>query len=142
YRVLRPIAQGGMGVVYLAEQIEPIRRQVAIKLVQGGLGSREIVARFQLERQALALMSHPNIAQVFDAGGTDSGRPFFVMEYVPGDSITEYCDDQELILESRLRLFLSVCGAIQHAHQKGIIHRDIKPSNVLVVKGEAEGVPK
>lgn len=138
YKVLQVLGEGGMGVVYLAEQQEPIRRRVALKVIKPGMDSRQVIARFEAERQALALMNHPNIAQVFEAGSTEEGRPYFVMEYVPGIPITTYCDENRLDATQRLELFVSVCDALQHAHQKGIIHRDIKPTNVLIsVDGEA-----
>src|SRR4051795_2946957 len=121
-----------MGRVYMAEQTRPVRRTVALKLIKAGMDSRQVLARFGAERQALALMDHPNIAKVLDAGATETGRPFFVMELVKGVRITEYCDQNNLATEGRLKLFTQVCHAIQHAHQKGIIHRDIKPSNILV----------
>ncbi len=139
YRLIRQLGEGGFGVVYSAEQFEPVKRQVALKIIKLGMDTKQVVARFEAERQALALMEHPNIAKVFDAGSTDSGRPFFVMELVEGVSITNYCDEHRLGFGARLELFLSVCQAIQHAHQKGIIHRDIKPSNVLVC--HQHGVP-
>jgi non-specific serine/threonine protein kinase/serine/threonine-protein kinase len=131
-----------MGVVYLAEQQEPIQRRVAVKVIKLGMDTREVVARFESERQMLAMMSHPCIAKVFEAGATERGRPFFVMEYVDGDRITEYCDRERLKIPERLRLFLQVCSAVQHAHQKGIIHRDLKPSNVLVEIQDGEPTPK
>ncbi|MCZ6690273.1 MAG: serine/threonine-protein kinase [Planctomycetota bacterium] len=137
YRILETLGEGGMGSVYLAEQTEPVRRRVALKLIKSGLDTKGVIARFEAERQALALMDHPNIARVFDAGTTDAGLPFFVMELVSGESITDYCDRQRLDTPDRLRLFQQVCYAAQHAHQKGIIHRDLKPSNILVsVPGE------
>jgi eukaryotic-like serine/threonine-protein kinase len=142
YRVLQVLGEGGMGVVYLAEQEAPIRRRVALKVIKPGMDSREVLARFDAERQALAVMSHPNVARVFDAGVTEKGRPFFVMEYVPGIRITEYCDLRCLSLRERLELFTKICEAIQHAHQKGVIHRDIKPSNVLVATEDGRAVPK
>jgi WD40 repeat protein len=142
YRVVRLLGQGGMGVVYLAEQEEPIRRRVALKLIKLGMDSREVIARFESERQALALMDHPNIARVFDAGVSQEGRPYFVMEYVPGVPITKYCDAHQLTNRQRLELFRPVCMAIQHAHQKGIIHRDIKPSNILVAAVDGQPTPK
>jgi serine/threonine protein kinase len=132
YKILDKLGEGGMGVVYVAEQTEPVRRKVALKLIKLGMDSRQVIARFESERQALALMNHPNVAKVFDAGVTDRGRPYFVMEYVPGIAITEYCDLRCLSLRERLELFIQICDAIRHAHQKGIIHRDVKPSNVLV----------
>src|SRR5207344_2668082 len=132
YKLLQQIGEGGCGVVYMAEQEEPVRRRVALKVIKLGMDTREVIARFQEERQALAMMDHPNIAKVFDAGATDTGRPFFVMELVRGIKITDYCDQNHLCTTERLDLFVQVCHAIQHAHQKGIIHRDIKPSNILV----------
>ena len=142
YKLLEQIGEGGFGVVYVAEQQEPVRRQVALKIIKLGLDTRQVVARFEAERQALALMDHPNVAKVFDAGATDSGRPFFVMELVKGISIIKYCDQEKLSTGDRLKLFIGVCQAIQHAHQKGIIHRDIKPSNILVTVQEGAPVPK
>jgi serine/threonine protein kinase/tetratricopeptide (TPR) repeat protein len=142
YRIVERIGEGGFGVVYLAQQEEPIRREVALKVIKWGMDTREVIARFEAERQALALMDHPNIARVLDAGATDEGRPFFVMELVRGDSITRYCDHERLSTPQRLAMFLRVCEALQHAHQKGIIHRDIKPSNVLVATVDGEPVPK
>jgi eukaryotic-like serine/threonine-protein kinase len=139
YHLLRPIGRGGMGEVWLAEQREPVRRRVAIKLIKAGMDTREVVARFESERQALALMDHPAIAKVFDAGSTPQGRPFFVMEYVVGIPITEYCDKHKMTTRQRLELFIQVCQGVQHAHQKAIIHRDLKPSNILV--GEVDGKP-
>ncbi len=132
YKLLEQIGDGGFGVVFMAEQEHPVRRLVALKIIKLGMDTRQVVARFEAERQALAMMDHPSIAKVFDAGSTETGRPFFVMELVRGVPITGYCDEQKLSTNERLRLFASVCGAVQHAHQKGIIHRDIKPSNVLV----------
>jgi serine/threonine protein kinase len=142
YRVVAKVGEGGMGEVYEAEQLEPVRRKVALKLIKAGMDSKQVVARFESERQALALMSHPNIARVFDAGATEQGRPFFAMEYVPGEPLTTYCDRHRLDTSSRLELFMQVCQGIQHAHQKGIIHRDIKPSNVLVQIQDDTPVPK
>jgi serine/threonine protein kinase len=141
YRVLSLIAEGGMGVVYLAEQQTPHRR-VALKVIKAGMDTRQVVARFETEREALGLMDHPSIAKVFDAGETQAGRPYFVMEYVAGVPITDYCDRHQLRTSDRLALFLQVCGAVQHAHQKGVIHRDIKPSNVLITVVEGTPVPK
>lgn len=132
YRLLERIGEGGCGVVYLAEQQEPVRRRVALKIIRLGMDTERVVARFELERQALALMNHPNVARVLDAGATETGRPYFVMELVEGAPITDYCDRLRLEVRERLRLFIEVCHAIQHAHQKGVLHRDIKPSNVLV----------
>jgi serine/threonine protein kinase len=142
YKLLQPIGEGGMGTVYLAEQMQPVQRKVALKIIKAGMDSRQVIARFEAERQALALMDHPNIAKVHDAGTTDSGRPYFVMELVKGQPITRYCDKQRLTPRQRLELFLPVCEAIQHAHQKGIIHRDIKPSNVLVAPYDGRPVVK
>jgi eukaryotic-like serine/threonine-protein kinase len=142
YKLLERIGEGGCGVVYVAEQAEPVRRRVAIKIVKLGMDTRSVVARFEAERQALAVMDHPNIAKVFDAGATETGRPYFVMELVRGIRITDFCDQSNLRPEARLRLFLQVCYAIQHAHQKGIIHRDVKPSNVLVTDNDGVPVPK
>jgi serine/threonine protein kinase/tetratricopeptide (TPR) repeat protein len=142
YRILEPIGEGGMGTVYLAEQERPVRRRVALKLVKLGMDTREVVARFESERQALAMMNHPNVAAVYDAGATESGRPYFVMEYVPGEPITSYCDKHRLSIHERLELFITVCNAVQHAHTKGIIHRDIKPSNILVMLHDGKPTPK
>ncbi len=139
YRLLEPLGQGGMGVVYLAEQTHPVRRRVALKIIKLGMDTREVIARFESERQALAMMNHPGIARILDAGATDQGRPYFVMEYVPGVPITEYCDLRRLSIRERLSLLRDVCHALQHAHQKGVIHRDIKPSNLLV--GDDGGKP-
>jgi len=137
YKLLEGIGEGGMGLVYLAEQEEPVKRRVAVKLVKPGMDTKQVIARFEAERQVLALLDHPNIAHVFDAGMTPGGRPYFVMEYVKGLPIVEYCDQHRLNIEMRLRLFQRVCSAVQYAHQKGIIHRDIKPSNILVtVQGD------
>src|SRR5262245_22653902 len=132
YKLLQQIGEGGYGVVFVAEQDEPIHRRVALKVVKPGMDTKSVIARFEAERQALALMDHPNIAPVFDAGATQSGRPYFVMELVRGIKITEYCEQKSLTTRERLELFAKVCEAVQHAHQKGIIHRDIKPSNILV----------
>ncbi len=142
YKLLRTLGEGGMGVVYEAEQTEPVQRRVAIKLIRGALGFDEFIARFEAERQALAVMQHPNIATVLEAGATDSGIPYLVLEYVDGVSITEYCDARRLTVEDRVRLFMPVCRAIQHAHQKGVIHRDLKPSNVLVTEQAGTPEPK
>jgi serine/threonine protein kinase len=142
YKLLSVLGEGGMGIVYLAEQKQPIRRQVALKIIKPGMDSARVIARFEAERQALALLDHPNIAHVHDAGTTDSGRPYFVMEYVKGLSITEHCDHHKLTVEDRLNLFRQVCHAVHHAHQKGIIHRDIKPSNILVSLQEDQALPK
>jgi hypothetical protein len=142
YKLLQKIGEGGCGLVYLAEQAEPVRRRVALKVIKLGMDTKNVIARFEAERQALAMMDHPNIARVLDAGATDTGRPYFVMELVNGVKITEYCDQNRLGLEQRSELFIQVCRAIQHAHQKGIIHRDIKPSNVLVTMLDGVPVPK
>src|SRR5262249_31331394 len=132
YRLLQQVGEGGMGVVFMAEQTEPVQRRVALKIIKPGMDSPQFIARLQAERQALALMDHPNIAKVLDAGATVSGRPYFVMELVRGAPVTRYCDEQRLTPRQRLALFVAVCQAVQHAHQKGVIHRDLKPSNVLV----------
>jgi eukaryotic-like serine/threonine-protein kinase len=142
YKLLQPIGEGGMGMVYMAEQTEPVRRTVALKLIKAGMDSRQVLARFGAERQALALMDHPNIAKVHDAGTTDAGRPYFVMELVKGVPITTFCDERRLTLRDRLDLAIPVCQAVQHAHQKGIIHRDLKPSNILVALYDGKPVPK
>ena len=144
YRLTKQLGEGGYGVVYLAEQTEPLRREVALKVIKPGMDTRQVIARFEAERQALARMEHPNIAQVFDAGATATGRPYFVMELVRGRKITEYCDEHNLSARERLDLFMQVCHAVQHAHQKGIIHRDLKPSNILVARPDPAkpGVPK
>ena len=142
YRLLEILGEGGFGVVYLAEQIHPIQRRVALKLIKPGMDTKQVIARFEAERQALALMDHPCIAQVFDAGETERGHPYFVMEYVPGVPITTFCDQERLTIPERLELFLQVCDAVQHAHQKGVIHRDIKPSNVLVAVRDGTPSPK
>jgi len=142
YKLLEHIGEGGFGAVYMAEQEEPIRRRVALKVIKLGMDTKQVIARFEAERQALALMEHPNIAKVFDAGATESGRPFFVMELVTGVTIIEYCNANKLGTRERLNLFIQICNAIQHAHQKGIIHRDIKPSNVMVTLHDGKPVPK
>src|SRR6266496_2195201 len=142
YKLLQKIGEGGCGIVYMAEQEEPIRRRVALKVIKLGMDTEQVVARFEAERQALALMDHPNIAKVLDAGATETGRPYFVMELVKGIKITDYCDQNTLPTRERLDLFIQVCQAIQHAHQKGIIHRDIKPSNILVTLHDGVPVPK
>ena len=142
YKLLQKIGEGGCGVVYMAEQEEPVRRRVALKIIKMGMDTKSVIARFEAERQALALMEHPNIAKVFDAGATETGRPYFVMELVRGIKITEYCDQNHLPTAERLSLFMRTCQAIQHAHQKGIIHRDIKPSNILVTLHDGVPVPK
>src|ERR1051326_2249198 len=130
YRLLERVGEGGMGEVWLAEQTQPIQRQVALKIIKAGMDTAQVVARFEAERQALAIMSHPAIAQVFDAGATPQGRPFFAMEYVRGEAITAYCNRHKLTIRQRIDLLLDVCDGVQHAHQKGIIHRDLKPSNI------------
>jgi len=142
YKLLQKIGEGGCGVVYMAEQSEPVKRRVALKVIKLGMDTKNVIARFEAERQALALMDHPNIAKVLDAGATEAGRPYFVMELVRGTKITEYCDEASLSTRERLDLFVKVCQAIQHAHQKGIIHRDIKPSNILVTVNDGVPVPK
>ena len=142
YKLLEQIGEGGFGVVYMADQVQPIQRRVAIKIIKPGMDTKQVIARFEAERQALALMDHPNIAKVLDAGTTDNGRPYFVMELVRGIPVTEYCDDRNLSTSERLALFTEICSAVQHAHQKGIIHRDIKPSNVLVSTNGDRPVPK
>jgi eukaryotic-like serine/threonine-protein kinase len=142
YKLLEQIGEGGCGVVYMAEQEEPVRRRVALKVIKLGMDTKQVIARFEAERQALAMMDHPNIAKVLDAGATEMGRPFFVMELVRGIKITDYCDQNHLATQERLELFIQVCQAIQHAHQKGIIHRDIKPSNILVTHHDDVAVPK
>jgi len=142
YKLLQVLGEGGFGIVYLAEQRAPVERRVALKVIKLGMDSREILARFEAERQALALMDHPNIAMVFDTGTTDRGRPYFAMEHIPGLPIHEYCDSNRLTTNERLSLFIPVCHAVQHAHQKGIIHRDLKPSNILVMLQDGKPVPK
>ena len=142
YKLLQEIGEGGFGRVFMAEQREPVRRMVALKIVKAGMDTKEVIARFEAERQALALMDHPNIARVLDGGTTASGRPYFVMDLVKGIPITEFCDQKQLSMEARLRLFMQVCAGVQHAHQKGIIHRDLKPSNVLVTLEQGQPVPK
>jgi serine/threonine protein kinase len=142
YKILQPLGEGGCGVVYMAEQEEPVRRRVALKVIKLGMDTKQVVARFEAERQALALMDHPNIAKVLDGGATESGRPYFVMELVRGVKITEYADDKKLTTRQRLELFIAVCQAVQHAHHKGIIHRDLKPSNILVTERDGAAVPK
>jgi eukaryotic-like serine/threonine-protein kinase len=142
YKILQQIGEGGCGVVYMAEQEEPVRRRVALKVIKLGMDTKSVIARFEAERQALAMMDHPNIAKVLDAGATDKGRPYFVMELVRGIKITDYCDQNNLSTQARLDLFVLVCHAVQHAHQKGIIHRDIKPSNILVTMNDGVPMPK
>src|SRR6478736_2141632 len=142
YKLLEQIGEGGCGIVYMAAQEDPIRRRVALKVIKLGMDTRQVIARFEAERQALALMDHPNIAKVHDAGATATGRPYFVMELVRGLRITDYCDEKKLSTQERLELFMQVCQAVQHAHQKGIIHRDLKPTNVLVAQYDGKPVPK
>src|SRR5512138_1800139 len=142
YKLLEKIGEGGFGVVYMAEQVEPVQRRVALKIIKPGMDSREVVDRFEAERQALALMDHPNIAKVLDGGVTEAGRPYFVMELVNGIAITSYCDDKALSTTERLQIFMQVCHAVQHAHQKGIIHRDLKPNNILVTLYDGKPVAK
>ena len=142
YKLLQSIGEGGMGTVFMAEQTRPVHRKVALKVIKPGMDTRQVIARFEAERQALAMMDHVNIARVFDGGTTENGRPYFVMELVHGVPITRYCDDNHLTPRERLELFVPVCQAIQHAHQKGIIHRDIKPSNVMVTLYDGKPVPK
>ena len=142
YKLLEKIGEGGFGAVYAAEQKEPVKRRVALKIIKLGMDTRQVVARFEAERQALALMDHPNIARVFDGGATDTGRPYFVMELVRGVPLTKYCDENSLSVRERLALFMLVCHAVQHAHQKGIIHRDLKPSNILITVNDGAAVPK
>src|SRR5262245_10730028 len=142
YKLLEQVGEGGMGVVYVAEQTEPVRRRVALKIIKPGMDTKQVIARFEAERQALAMMDHPNIARVLDAGTTEAGRPYFVMELVRGMPITEYCDKARLGPRQRLALFAEVCQAVQHAHQKGVIHRDLKPSNVLITLHDGTPVVK
>ncbi|MEQ1831264.1 MAG: serine/threonine-protein kinase, partial [Pirellula sp.] len=142
FRILEEIGEGGFGVIFLCEQIEPIRRRVAVKVLKPGLDSRQVVARFEAERQALAMMEHPNIARVLDAGLAPSGRPYFAMELVQGIPITEYFDEQQLSIPKRLELFIDICAAVQHSHLKGIIHRDLKPSNIMVAQTDGRAVVK
>ena len=142
YKLLQQIGEGGFGTVWMAEQREPVRRRVALKIIKLGMDTKQVIARFEAERQALAMMDHPNIAKVFDAGMTETGRPYFVMEYIKGIPILQYCDHEKVDTRGRLDLFTKVCHAIQHAHQKGIIHRDIKPGNVLVTMHDGVPVPK
>src|SRR5712691_8411403 len=142
YKLLQQIGEGGMGTVWMAQQTEPVKRLVAVKLIKAGMDSRQVIARFEAERQALALMDHANIARVLDAAATSAGRPYFVMDLVKGVPITRYCDEHRLTPRQRLELFIPICSAVQHAHQKGIIHRDLKPSNVLVALYDGKPVPK
>src|SRR5271168_2836009 len=142
YKLIRRLGEGGMGQVWLAEQTTPVQRQVAIKLIKVGVYDDELLQRFRAERQSLAMMDHPAIAKVFDAGATGDGQPFFVMEYVPGVPITQYCDQKHLTIQQRLALFIKVCEGVQHAHQKAIIHRDLKPANILVTEVDGKPVPR
>ena len=142
YKLIEQIGEGGMGVVWMAQQTEPVKRVVALKVIKAGMDSKQVIARFEAERQALALMDHPNIARVLDGGTTEGGRPYFVMDLVKGVPITKYCDEHRLTPRQRLELFIPVCQAVQHAHQKGIIHRDLKPSNVLVAPFDGRPVVK
>jgi serine/threonine-protein kinase len=142
YKLMEQIGEGGMGVVYVAEQHQPVRRKVALKIIKPGMDTRQVIARFEAERQALAMMDHPNIAKVHDGGTTESGRPYFVMELVKGIPITDYCDGEQLPIRERLELFVLVCRAVQHAHQKGIIHRDLKSANILITLHDGVPVPK
>jgi serine/threonine protein kinase len=139
YKLLQLLGEGGFGEVWMAQQESPVRRRVALKILKLGMDSRRVIARFEQERQALALMDHPNIARVFDAGTSETGRPYFVMELVRGVAVTQFCDEHKLTVDQRLRLFRDVCDAVQHAHSKGVIHRDLKPSNVLVAMSDSGG---
>ena len=142
YQLVKTIGEGGMGQVWLAQQTAPLQRKVALKLIRWGMYDDTLLHRFQAERQSLALMDHPSIAKVFDAGATPEGQPYFVMEYVPGVPITDYCDQNRLKIRDRLELFVKVCEGVQHAHQKAIIHRDLKPANILVVEVDGKPVPR
>jgi len=142
YKLREQIGEGGFGIVYVADQSKPVRRRVALKIIKPGMDTRDVIARFEAERQALALMDHPNIAKILDAGTTEGGRPYFAMELVHGIPITEFCDQQRHSTRERLELFVDVCRAVQHAHQKGIIHRDLKPSNVMVTMHDDRSVIK
>ncbi len=142
YKLMEQIGEGGFGLVFVADQQEPVRRRVALKIIKPGMESREVLARFEAERQAIALMDHPNIARVFDAGVTDTAQPYFVMELVRGVPLIEFCDNHKLDMSERLKLFVTICHAVQHAHQKGIIHRDIKPSNILVTMQDGQPLAK
>lgn len=142
YELLEPLGEGGFGVVWRARQYQPLQRDVALKLIRPEIDSREVICRFEAERQALSRMDHPNIAVVLDAGTTKGGRPYFVMEWVQGISITQYCDEKRLTLSRRLELFIPVCQAVQHAHQKSVLHRDLKPSNILITEIDGRPVPK
>ncbi len=142
YKLLQKLGEGGMGVVYMAEQKKPLVRRVALKVIKPGMDTRQVIARFEAERQALAMMDHPNIAKVLDAGQTESGQPYFVMELVNGIPITKFCDEQRLTPKERLELFVPVCQGVQHAHQKGVIHRDLKPGNILIALYDSKPIPK
>ncbi|HSK45858.1 MAG TPA: serine/threonine-protein kinase, partial [Candidatus Binatia bacterium] len=142
YQLIRKLGEGGMGQVWLAEQTTPVQRQVALKLIRAGMFDDALLQRFQSERQSLAMMEHPAIAKVFEAGSTPDGQPYLVMEYVPGLPITEYCDEKKLTIRERLELFIKACEGIQHAHQKAIIHRDLKPPNILVVEIDGKPAPR
>ena len=142
YKLLSVLGEGGFGIVYLAEEREPIKRRIALKIVKPGMDSKEVLARFEVERQTLALLDHPNIAHIYGAGITETGRPYFAMEYVKGVPITEHCDRHKLNINERLKLFQEVCKGIQYAHQKGIVHRDIKPSNILISVSDGQRLPK
>ena len=142
FLLIRKLGEGGMGQVWLAEQTAPVRRPVALKLIRAGMYDEAVMQRFQAERQSLAIMEHPCIAKVFDAGSTPQGQPYFVMEYVPGLPITEYCDQKRLKIRDRLELFIQACEGVQHAHQKAIIHRDLKPANILIVEVDGVAVPR
>src|SRR5262249_29578789 len=142
YKLIEQIGEGGMGTVWMARQHQPVKRLVALKLIKAGMDSKQIVARFEAERQALALMDHPHTAKVLDGGATSAGRPYFVMDLVKGAPITRYCDEHRLTPRQRLELFLPVCQAVQHAHHKGVIHRDLKPSNILVAPYDGKPVVK
>src|SRR5580698_7115113 len=142
YRLIRKLGEGGMGEVWLAEQSAPVKRQVALKIIKAARYDKSALIRFDLERQALAIMDHPAIAKVFDAGSTPEGQPYFAMEYVPGLPITEYCDEKHLSPSERMLIFIQVCEGVQHAHQKAIIHRDLKPTNILVVEVDGKPTPR
>lgn len=142
YKLLQQIGEGGFGVVFMAEQLEPVKRRVALKVIKLGMDTKQFVARFEAERQALAMMDHPNIAKALDAGATVTGRPYFVMELVRGVRVTDFCNEAKFTLKERLELFTQICAAVQHAHQKGVIHRDIKPSNILITEQDGVGIPK
>src|SRR5262249_46575607 len=142
YTLVEKIGEGGMGEVWVAKQTEPVKRRVALKVIKTGMDSKAVLTRFEQERQALAMMDHPNIARVLDGGMTPTGRPFFVMELVNGLPLSKFCDDAKLTPRERLELFVPICHAIQHAHQKGIVHRDLKPANILVTLIDGKPVPK